>query len=143
MGVQGNIGLDSSIESALLLRAQDALASSKVEKATQGLNAAKTPDKSKEQLKSLSKEFESIVVQMMLKSMRDTVPQGDDLLGEGSNQVDTYRSLLDEEYSKKISERGGFGLSDMLYRQLMQQEGLQNDSPQNVKPIGAKRENQR
>lgn len=140
---------DIAISSGVAFRAADAFEAGRVERATKRAQEAKVPtDTSKAELKNLSKEFESLVVQMMIKSMRDSVPQEDSFMGDGSNQVDTYRSLLDEEYSKKVSERGGFGLADTLYRQLLQREGLSPtegtaSGTQNVNAVGEQREDHR
>ena len=62
-------------------------------------------------------EFESIFVKMMLKEMRKTVDKTDSLVNGGFAE-DIYQDLLDNEYSKTMSNTAKFGLADMLYRQL-------------------------
>jgi len=66
--------------------------------------------------KKVAKEFEALFVGMMLKSMRETV--GKDKLTNGGHGEDIYRSLLDQEYAKSLTEHGGVGLATMLERQL-------------------------
>ena len=66
--------------------------------------------------KKVAKEFETMFVGMMLKSMRETV--GKDKLTNGGHGEEVYRSLLDQEYAKSLTEHGGVGLSAMLERQL-------------------------
>lgn len=66
-------------------------------------------------------EFQSIFVEMMLKSMRETV--GQDKLTGGGHGEEIYGSLLDHEYATAISRRGGFGLAEIIERQLLAQEG--------------------
>ncbi len=66
-------------------------------------------------------EFQSLFVEMMLKSMRDTVKQ-DQLTGGGHGE-EVYGSLLDREYATAVSKRGGFGLAEMIEKQLLAQEG--------------------
>lgn len=66
-------------------------------------------------------EFQSLFVEMMLKSMRDTVNQ--DKLTGGGHGEEVYGSLLDREYAAAVSRRGGFGLAEIIERQLLAQEG--------------------
>ncbi len=67
-------------------------------------------------LKQTCKDLESVMVSIVLRSMRATVPK-DSLYGD-SLGTDVFTSMLDDEYAKKISDAGGFGLADMLYKQL-------------------------
>ena len=64
----------------------------------------------------VAKEFETLFVGMMLKSMRETV--GKDKLTNGGHGEEIYRSLLDQEYAKSLTDHGGVGLTAMLERQL-------------------------
>jgi peptidoglycan hydrolase FlgJ len=68
-------------------------------------------------VKKVAKEFESLFIGMMLKSMRETV--GKDKLTDGGHGEEVYRSLLDQEYAKALSEHGGIGLAAMMERQLV------------------------
>lgn len=61
-------------------------------------------------------EFESIFINHMLKSMRDTVSE-DGLLGD-SNESKIIRSMFDENLSRGIAKSGGFGLGKMLFESL-------------------------
>ena len=67
--------------------------------------------------KKVAKEFETMFVGMMLKSMRETV--GKDKLTNGGHGEEIYSSLLDQEYAKSLTEHGGVGLTAMLERQLV------------------------
>ncbi len=69
-----------------------------------------------EKLKSACQEFESVFLNMMLASMRKTIPDGG--LMEKSQATETFESMLDEEYSKSLSKSGGIGLADVLAKQL-------------------------
>jgi Rod binding domain-containing protein len=64
----------------------------------------------------VAREFEALFVGMMLKSMRETV--GKDKLTGGGHGEEVYRSMLDQEYAKSLTEHGGIGLTAMLERQL-------------------------
>jgi len=73
--------------------------------------------KADDKLKAACKGFEAIFLNMMLTEMRQTVPK-DSLMGESDNQQDITQSMLDSEMTKNMSQSGGVGLADMLYRQL-------------------------
>jgi peptidoglycan hydrolase FlgJ len=62
-------------------------------------------------------EFEAIFVKMMLKEMRSTVDKSDSLISGGWAE-DIYSDMLDDEYSKSMAKKAGFGLADQLYKQL-------------------------
>ncbi|THB70700.1 MAG: flagellar assembly peptidoglycan hydrolase FlgJ [Gammaproteobacteria bacterium] len=81
-----------------------------------------------EAIKTVAREFESMFVQQVLKSMRDA-SMGDDLFG--SNAEDQYRDLFDKQISIDISSGGGkgFGIAAMIEKQIMQQHGLGKHDP--------------
>jgi flagellar protein FlgJ len=76
------------------------------------------------EIKKAAKEFESIFMNMMLESMRKTVPT-DGLMG-GGNAEDIYRSMLDSEYAKVLAEHQSSGLADTISRQLLESMGKQS-----------------
>jgi len=63
-----------------------------------------------------TKQFESYFLNHMFKVMRETIPK--DGLFKQSYSNDTYTSMLDQEYSRILSDAGGFGLAAVLERQL-------------------------
>jgi peptidoglycan hydrolase FlgJ len=73
----------------------------------------------KAEIRKAAVQFQSIFVEMMLKSMRDTVHQ--DKLTGGGHGEEVYGSLLDREYAAAISRRGNIGLAEMVERQLLAQ----------------------
>lgn len=73
--------------------------------------------KKSEKLKSVSKQFESIMTHQLLTAMRATVPKSE-LMGGFSG--DMYQSMMDQELAIQISKGKGLGLSDMVQRQLTQ-----------------------
>jgi flagellar protein FlgJ len=80
---------------------------------------AKHPDKETIAAKKVAREFESMFVGMMLKSMRDTV--GKDMLAGKGQSEDIYRSMLDQEYAKSVSAQGGLGLAKTIEKQILSQ----------------------
>lgn len=73
-----------------------------------------------EELKEACQEFESYFLNMMFKSMRSTVVSGGGIF-EKSNAEKLFEEMLDEETSKSAAKQGGFGLADMMYKQLKKQ----------------------
>ena len=77
-------------------------------------------DKEKAAARKAAREFETLFVGMMLKSMRETV--GKDMLAGKGQSEDIYRSMLDQEYAKAVAEQGGLGLAKMIEDQLIKQQ---------------------
>ncbi|MBC7959645.1 MAG: rod-binding protein [Vallitaleaceae bacterium] len=67
-------------------------------------------------LKKACQDFEGYYIQQLFTEMRKTVPDGGLLEKSQGNEI--YEDMLYEEYSKNISSGKGFGISDMLYKQL-------------------------
>ena len=76
-----------------------------------------------EALSGAAKQFESVFVQMMLKAMRDTVPEGG--LFE-SEQSDFYEGMFDQQISLNIANGKGIGLAEVIERQM---SGIQGGTP--------------
>ena len=89
-----------------------------------GLSALKRSAKedSPEAIKGVAKQFEAVMMNMMLKSMRDATPQ-DGLFD--SEQSKLYTSMLDQQLSQSLSAKG-MGLADVLVRQLTKAKGGAN-----------------
>jgi Rod binding domain-containing protein len=68
-------------------------------------------------IRGSAEEFEAIFLEIMLKSMRSTVPK--DGLVSGGNGEDIYRSMLDYEYAKGMASQRGSGIADTIERQLL------------------------
>jgi peptidoglycan hydrolase FlgJ len=79
--------------------------------------AGQSADKERMAARKAAKEFESLFVGMMLKSMRETL--GKDMLAGKGQSEDIYRSLLDQEYAKSIADQGGLGLAKSIEKQLL------------------------
>ncbi len=78
------------------------------------LQAKQEPDKA---LKLAAKQFETVFMNMMLKSMREATPQ------EGmfdSEQTKMFTSMLDQQLAQSMGSRG-IGLADMMVKQLSRQ----------------------
>ncbi|MBA2779515.1 flagellar assembly peptidoglycan hydrolase FlgJ [Billgrantia kenyensis] len=71
-------------------------------------------------LRGAAQQFEALFLQMMLKSMRDTIPSGGLL---DSQQGEFYQSMLDQQWAQTMAGRG-IGLADHLVAQLETQLGI-------------------
>ncbi|HBC34159.1 MAG TPA: flagellar assembly peptidoglycan hydrolase FlgJ [Marinobacter adhaerens] len=87
------------------------------------LNALKTQARTDKRaaLEEVARQFESLFLSEMLKSMR----KAGDVLSEGnflkSNQSDLYRDMFDNQVSLTMAGGQGTGLAEALVRQLSQQ----------------------
>ena len=69
-----------------------------------------------EKLKNVSDEFESLLINEMLKAMRKTVNKTG--LIDGGMTEDIFGDMLYTEYSKSFSKSKTFVVSDMIYKQM-------------------------
>jgi flagellar protein FlgJ len=93
------------------------MANASIYTSMEGLTAlkARASKDAKGSLDEVAKQFESLFVQQMLKSMRQAG------LGEGlmdNDQSLFYRDMYDQQLAIHLSESGGMGLADVIKRQL-------------------------
>ena len=86
-----------------------------------GLMAQANLDKNNtnEELMSLSRQFESIFIHQLLKSMRSTVQKSG--LFE-SHATRMYESMHDQELANLMSEKRSIGLAGIIYKDLVRLE---------------------
>ena len=61
--------------------------------------------------KEAAKQFEGLMIQMMVKEMRKTLPENGLF---GSDDISMYEDLFDQVISDRIAEGRGFGLAEQL-----------------------------
>lgn len=66
-------------------------------------------------LRAAARQFEGLFLQMVMKSMRATTGQNGMM---DSEQTRSWQGMLDQQMALEMSQSGGTGLSEMLYRQL-------------------------
>ena len=81
-----------------------------------------------EELMSVSRQFESIFVHQMLKSMRSTV-QKSGLFDSHATRM--YESMHDQELASLMSEKRSIGLAEMVYKDLVRLEEKLNKDESN------------
>ncbi|QPJ64436.1 MAG: hypothetical protein G3M78_03090 [Candidatus Nitrohelix vancouverensis] len=83
--------------------------------------AGSVDSQSKQQLKELATQFESVFSQYLMKSMRETVPKTGMLDSYATNM---YEQMLDEEFAKESSKSQGIGLADMIFNELSRKDDI-------------------
>jgi peptidoglycan hydrolase FlgJ len=78
-----------------------------------------------DRLKKACADFESIFIRQIFQSMRQTLPEGGFIKGGPEKEI--FQSLFDEELSKKIAGGRGWGLGEMLYKQLLERRRMGNE----------------
>ncbi|MDD4978849.1 MAG: flagellar assembly peptidoglycan hydrolase FlgJ [Gallionella sp.] len=78
--------------------------------------AKQSPDKA---LKAAAQQFESVFLNMMLKSMREATPQDGMFDNE---QTKMFTGMLDQQFAQNMATRG-VGLADMMVKQLSRNSG--------------------
>ena len=72
-------------------------------------------------LKEVARQYESMFVGMMLKSMREANAVFEEDNPLISNESKFYRQMFDDQLVLSLSKGKGMGLADVLYRQLKEQ----------------------
>jgi len=89
-------------------------------------NAAKAKlagkNMSAEKIESVANEFEAQFISQMLENMFSTIDTKDSL--GGSNEEETYRSLLVNEYGNIIARAGGIGVADHVKREMLKMQEI-------------------
>ncbi|GAB6908877.1 hypothetical protein DESC_300044 [Desulfosarcina cetonica] len=77
-------------------------------------------NRSAEALEKASQQFEALLLNIMIKEMRATVPESD--LFPRSMADEIFTGMLDEQYADTMARNGGIGLSEMVVDQLKNSE---------------------
>ena len=70
-------------------------------------------------IRETAQQFEALFLQMMMKSMRESIVKSD--LSESST-VETFEGMFDKEVSVQLAKKNSMGLADMLVKNLEQQQ---------------------
>ncbi|EKD26940.1 MAG: hypothetical protein ACD_79C00963G0002 [uncultured bacterium] len=66
-------------------------------------------------LDKVARSFEGIFMKMLMKEMKSTVNSEDGIFPK-STEMEFFEDMLDEEYSKSLSEKGGLGIKEAIIR---------------------------
>ena len=75
-------------------------------------------DKKLKELKEISNQFESIFINQILKQARKNKIENGLF---DSEAINTFNSMIDEQYSEILSQKTNFGISDALFNQFKSQ----------------------
>ena len=86
-------------------------------------------EKTPEANMAVAKQFESLFLNLMLKSMREAIPKDE---AGNNDHTQLYTSMLDQQLSQALAAKGGLGLAEIIARQL----GLQTSAakPEAITP---------
>jgi flagellar protein FlgJ len=84
-------------------------------------------------LEQAAKQFEALFIHMMLKGARDA-SLGDPLFG--SNRMDFYNDMFDQQLSLTMAQSGQTGIGDMLVKQLQGTVGSQAGGDKTAQDAG-------
>jgi Rod binding domain-containing protein len=77
-----------------------------------------------------AEKFESVFLQQMLEHMFSGI-QPDPEFGGGQSEL-VYRSMLNEYYADAVSKRGGIGIADAVYNEIIRLQGQQDPTTVNA-----------
>ena len=75
-------------------------------------------DKNLKELKEISNQFESIFINQILKQARKNKIENGLF---DTKAINTFNSMIDEQYSEILSKKTNFGISDALFNQFKYQ----------------------
>ena len=70
-------------------------------------------------LRETAQQFEALFLQMMMKSMRESIVKSE--MSE-SNTMETFEGMFDKEVSVQLAKKNSMGLADMLVKNFEQQQ---------------------
>jgi len=77
--------------------------------------------KPNEAAKEVAQQFESLFIEIMMKSMRSATPK-DSLFG--SDQMEAYQDIADKQLAVDMAASGGLGIAEIIQQQIMHTQGL-------------------
>jgi flagellar protein FlgJ len=96
-----------------------------------------------QKIREVSAMYEKHFLGEMMKAMRSTVHEDGGIIQ--TNQAEKiFREQLDQQYVDKWGEKGGIGLADLIYNQMVDKYGVQMgirnpvEKPKGPLPLGAK-----
>ncbi|APG17631.1 flagellar rod assembly protein/muramidase FlgJ [Kosakonia radicincitans DSM 16656] len=103
----------------------------------QSLNELKTETRQDPQanLRPVARQVEGMFVQMMLKSMRETLPK-DGIFSSDSTRL--YTSMYDQQIAQQMTAGKGLGLADMMVKQMAAQQGSAEPAEQAAQQVPMK-----
>jgi flagellar protein FlgJ len=95
------------------------------------LKSGTKPEQEDAKLKKACQEMEAVFLNMLLKTMRETVPKS--TLGGTGMQGETMQSMFDMELTRNMAAAGGTGIAAMMYRSLKNPGAVHPPNPSTPK----------
>ena len=92
------------------------------------LQAKQSPDQA---LKAAAQQFETVFLNMMLKSMRDATPQDGAF---DSEQTKMFTGMLDQQLAQSMASSRSVGLADIMVKQLSRNQTVSTPATSDAKP---------
>lgn len=73
-------------------------------------------DRKDPKLYEACQDFEAILIKIMLDSMKKTIQKSG--LQDGGMAEDIFEDMLYDKYAESMSRTAGFGIADMIYREV-------------------------
>jgi flagellar protein FlgJ len=86
-----------------------------------------------ESVKQAAEEFEAYLIQLLLKEMRNTIPDGG--MGGGGIGRDVFQAISDQSLATTMAKTGGIGLAQALIDDAIRRTGFPS-SFEGKRPIG-------
>ncbi len=80
------------------------------------LQSTLSKSKDNEKLLQSCQDFEAMFIKQMLSSMKQTVNKSGFIKENMGEKI--FDDMLSDEYSKKMASTSGFGIAEMMYKQL-------------------------
>lgn len=95
-----------------------------------GRNTTGTEEDVKAKTREVAEEFVSVFMNQIVKSMRATINENPAFHGDNGEKF--FQEMLDTEQSKNLAKGSGYGLTDVIYNQLMASASIRSaaDIPQ-------------
>ena len=74
-------------------------------------------------IREVADMYEKYFMKEMMRNMRSTIQEGGFLKANNAEKI--FQEQLDDEYSTQANNRGGFGISELIYQQLTERYGAQ------------------
>lgn len=101
----------------------------------QKLHQAPTADDQDKKLREVGKLYEKQFLREMVKQMRATIQESGFIKKNQAEKI--FSEQLDQNYVEQWGDKGGIGLGDLVYNQLIEKYGVQlGIKPQQAKPQG-------
>lgn len=71
------------------------------------------------QAREIAENFEAMFLSQMLQHMSSDIGEGVESMFGGGHSEGIFRSMLNDQYAEEITNRGGVGIADSVYREIL------------------------